>query len=413
LSANNAYNGGGTLGSLLPGRGGALFSTNGSVTLWNSIIANSPSGSNCFGTVIDGGHNLSSDGSCHFTAPGSLNNTDPLLGTLGDYGGPTPTVPLLIGSPALDAADSAHCPPTDQRGVARPFGAACDIGAFESESVVIATCAESDLSKALAGGGRVTFACDGTITLTNTLTIDHDTTLDGSGRNVVLSGGNAVRVFQVNPGVRLTLINLTIANGRHAGSNGVSFSEPGEPAYGGGICNQGGTVTLLSCVLTNNSAKAGTGMGLAGGHPAGHGGIARGGAIWNDAGTLTVSNTLFLASTSTGGNGGYSCCGFVGGSGGDALGGAICNQDGNLRLVASSFSMNRVIAGSGGFDGTFGRQPYGPEGGSFGGALHGSGGSVMVSDCGFVDNAAFRAISGRWGGSTFGGAISDFCRRFR
>ena len=39
---------------------------------------------------------------------------------------------LLSGSPALDAADAAFCPPTDQRGIARPFGAGCDIGAFES-----------------------------------------------------------------------------------------------------------------------------------------------------------------------------------------------------------------------------------------------------------------------------------------
>jgi hypothetical protein len=42
------------------------FSTNGMVTLWNSIVANSPSGSNCFSTTIDGGHNISSDGSCTF-----------------------------------------------------------------------------------------------------------------------------------------------------------------------------------------------------------------------------------------------------------------------------------------------------------------------------------------------------------
>src|SRR5262245_60451640 len=78
------------------------------------------------------GGNISSDGSCNFSAPGSLNNTDPALGPLGDYGGPTPTMPLLAGSPAIDRAISAFCPSTDQRGVARPVGAGCDIGAFES-----------------------------------------------------------------------------------------------------------------------------------------------------------------------------------------------------------------------------------------------------------------------------------------
>jgi hypothetical protein len=114
-------------------RGGAIASEGGSVMLRNTILAHSLSASNCFGTgILDQGHNISSDASCNFTAPGSLNKTDPLLGPLADYGGPTPTMALLAGSPALDAADPAFCPATDQRGIARPFGAGCDIGAFES-----------------------------------------------------------------------------------------------------------------------------------------------------------------------------------------------------------------------------------------------------------------------------------------
>jgi hypothetical protein len=50
---------------------------------------------------------------------------------LQDNGGPTKTVALQSGSPAIDAAVAANCPPTDQRGVSRPQGAGCDIGAFE------------------------------------------------------------------------------------------------------------------------------------------------------------------------------------------------------------------------------------------------------------------------------------------
>ena len=38
---------------------------------------------------------------------------------------------LIAGSPAIDAADQAFCPGTDQRGEARPAGAGCDLGAFE------------------------------------------------------------------------------------------------------------------------------------------------------------------------------------------------------------------------------------------------------------------------------------------
>jgi len=64
-------------------------------------------------------------------------DTDPRLGALGDYGGATETIPLLPGSSAIDAGLDALpdgtviCPATDQRGVARPQGAHCDIGAFE------------------------------------------------------------------------------------------------------------------------------------------------------------------------------------------------------------------------------------------------------------------------------------------
>jgi len=57
--------------------------------------------------------------------------TDPRLGTLGNYGGVTQTIPLLPGSSAINTGDDALCPATDQRGVTRPQGAHCDIGAFE------------------------------------------------------------------------------------------------------------------------------------------------------------------------------------------------------------------------------------------------------------------------------------------
>ncbi|MBE0542629.1 MAG: hypothetical protein IH623_14815, partial [Verrucomicrobia bacterium] len=74
---------------------------------------------------------LSSDGSCDFTNATSLNNTDPKLGPLANNCGPTLTMALLPGSPAIDAGNTAAAPPTDQRGVPRPYGQAADIGAFE------------------------------------------------------------------------------------------------------------------------------------------------------------------------------------------------------------------------------------------------------------------------------------------
>jgi hypothetical protein len=116
-----------------PGLGGAMYlSAEGVATVVNTILANSVSGGNCFGILSDGGHNISSDATCKFSAAGSLNSTDPVLGPFGSYGGSTATIPLLYGSPAIDAGASAACPAIDQRGISRPYGNSCDIGAFES-----------------------------------------------------------------------------------------------------------------------------------------------------------------------------------------------------------------------------------------------------------------------------------------
>jgi hypothetical protein len=60
------------------------------------------------------------------------------LDVLADNGGATKTHALLPGSAAIDAG-TPDCPPpaTDQRGVLRPQGAACDIGAYESEQIQV------------------------------------------------------------------------------------------------------------------------------------------------------------------------------------------------------------------------------------------------------------------------------------
>jgi predicted outer membrane repeat protein len=81
------------------------------------------------------GYNLSNDdGGGVLTHPTDILNTDPILGPLQDNGGPTWTHALLNGSPALDripGAADVDFPATDQRGLARPQGAAADIGAYE------------------------------------------------------------------------------------------------------------------------------------------------------------------------------------------------------------------------------------------------------------------------------------------
>jgi CSLREA domain-containing protein len=117
--------------------GGGISNGDGdTATLSNTIMANSPSGGNCAGTITDGGGNLEwPDASCGFATP----SADPNLGPLQDNGGPTQTHALLAGSAAIDAAVSCPPPTTDQRGVSRPQGSACDIGAYEVEVLVDTT----------------------------------------------------------------------------------------------------------------------------------------------------------------------------------------------------------------------------------------------------------------------------------
>jgi hypothetical protein len=75
-----------------------------------------------------------------------------LLGTLGNYGGLTPTLPLLPGSVAINAGTNVSTPATDQRGIARPQLTTVDVGAFESRGFTLAISGGNSQS-ALIGTG--------------------------------------------------------------------------------------------------------------------------------------------------------------------------------------------------------------------------------------------------------------------
>ncbi|MCP4423234.1 MAG: hypothetical protein GY803_01950, partial [Chloroflexi bacterium] len=131
LRSSAVYN---NLGYLPPSPVGGVSSVTGTVTLSNTIVAHlfgQVSGVDCSdGGIVSDGSNLDSDGSCGLGADEISNVDDPKLGPLQDNGGPTWTHALLVASPAIDAA--SVCEATDQRGVARPVGNACDIGPFET-----------------------------------------------------------------------------------------------------------------------------------------------------------------------------------------------------------------------------------------------------------------------------------------
>jgi hypothetical protein len=84
------------------------------IALLNTYLVTKRFPKDCLGTMTSKGYNLSSDETCNFNGTGDLNNTDPKLGQLGNYGGPTQTIPLLCGSPAIDAGNPNGC--TDGNG---------------------------------------------------------------------------------------------------------------------------------------------------------------------------------------------------------------------------------------------------------------------------------------------------------
>jgi hypothetical protein len=115
-----------------------IFSS--TVNFRNTLLAGNSLG-DCSGTLTSQDYNLIQvTTGCALTGTIAhvITGTAPLLGPLQDNGGPTWTHALLLGSPAIDAGNPAlpgsggnACAVTDQRGVARPVGATCDIGAYE------------------------------------------------------------------------------------------------------------------------------------------------------------------------------------------------------------------------------------------------------------------------------------------
>jgi len=104
-----------------------------SATMSNSILwgDSAPSAAEIFrdDTTVVTDHTLIQGGCPPLVTCNTLLTADPLLGALQYNGGSTPTLMPAANSPALDTG--ANCTASDQRGIARPQGPACDIGAVE------------------------------------------------------------------------------------------------------------------------------------------------------------------------------------------------------------------------------------------------------------------------------------------
>ena len=140
-----------SLNSTFSGDGGGIYISSSTVSilnLINTIVAGNTrpigaSGPDIFGAVATADHSLVGDGTGSLGIVNGANGNivggnghpviNPLLGPLQNNGGPTQTMALLAGSPAIGHADNSKAPARDQRGLPRidELGELTDIGAFE------------------------------------------------------------------------------------------------------------------------------------------------------------------------------------------------------------------------------------------------------------------------------------------
>ncbi len=335
----------------------------GPVMLVNTIIAGNSAGSlapDLEGSFDSQGYNLIgiTDGSTggDFEATGDLTGTaaaplDPMLAPLGSYGGPTQTMALLPGSPALGGGSMVSGVTTDQRGFPLDMPTP-DIGAFQNQAILVV----NTTSDGNGGPGLLTlrqainlanvletaetihfdptvFATPQTITLTQGQLELSDTgglvTINGPAAGLTVSGGGVSRVFQVEAGVTASISGATITGGA-MGPNGY-----GQFANGGGVLNDG-TLTLTDDIVSGNTGGQGGGV--------------------DNAGTLILTDDTVSGNTSHGGGGIYNSgmlmldsVTIAGNSA--ALGGGVFNT-GIATLTDDTVSGNTSINSGGGIDNT-------------------------------------------------------------
>jgi hypothetical protein len=273
--------------------------------------------------------------------------------------------------------------------VTSPYGSVTSLVAMLSVSCpgtnVVSVASEVALRDAVGAGGHVRLCFNGVLALTQPIAVLKNTVLDGTGVAVSLSGNGVTRLFNVSTGVSFTVSNVALVNGRDIGTNGSDWagsipSTPGGVAMGGAILNIGGDVRLISCLISNNSARGGIGGSAtamqAGGSVAptnASGGFAFGGAIYNAGGAVRLENCIVFGNRAEGGIGGtYSPVSFGQqfGPGGSAYGGAIFNVGGVVAVTGGSGMSNAAVAAAGGSAAQL----------ASGGALYHESGTLLVSN---------------------------------
>jgi hypothetical protein len=424
-------------------QGGGLYS-NGTVTLTNSIVGGNTLADGTTPSDLAGGADVSAASSHNLIGPGGAGGlADGVngnivvasaaalgLGALGDHGGPTQTVSLLTGSPAIDAADPSLAPATDQRGLGRV--GLPDIGAFEVQKFTVTNTNDSGdgslrqailYANAAAGADVINFdpaafSTPSTIRLlsslpdiTGDLTINGPTavrlTISGDANNDGVNDDGDVQILSVSAG-DVTLSDLTLTGGRARGADGPDggvgqFPGDGGAGEGGALYVDGGAVTLSNSTLADNAAQGGPGGGGFG-LVAGTGGTGEGGAIYVAAGSVTLNNSTLADNAAQGGRGGSPAMG-IGGDGGAGEGGAIYVAAGAVTLNNSTLADNAAQGGPGGSGSItpFGQAPSGADGAGQGGAIYVNGGAGATL---LNSTLSGNTVSGQGGGLYSDGTVT-------
>ncbi len=211
-----------------------------------------------------------------------------------------------------------------------------------------------------SAGDTIEFSVSGTITLSSSLTISKNLTIQGPGASSLdISGNNSVRVFLVSGSAVVTINDLSIING--TASN-----------YGGGVENDQATTTINNCKITGCTVT-GTGTGA---------------GVDSYNGTVTINNSLLSGNTAGGRGGAVSAYGgsmTLNNSTLDSnnadMGGAIgqLQSTGDLTVTGCTISNNSANQGQ-----------------NYGGGIYWYNGTVNITNTTFSGNSA-----------SYGGAISD------
>ena len=392
FSGNSAAHGGGmSNNSSSPILTNASFSTNTAVTsgggMYNytssPVIRDSIFWGN--GTEFDGATTTTINdsliqGGCPAgaTCGGLFLMSDPLLGALADNGGLTQTRALGAGSPAINAGNNTTCAHTDQRGIARPQGAACDMGSYELELIPVlyvtpggltsgaceswAHACELRYALPIAVSGQQIWAAAGTYTpgatRSATFTLNNGVALYGGFT------GTETQLSQRNPTTHVTTLSGEIGaagtsdNSYHVVTGGETAGAPDpftvldgftvtagnanggtdSDASGGGMFNEFSSPTLTDVNFTGNSA------------------VNYGGGMLNDTSSPALTNVTFHNNVA------------------GASGGGIFNAHGNARLTNITFSAN---------------------------SAHSGGGMYNYESDSILTNATFSGNSADWGGAMY------------